>query len=89
MGTIHLCLEVNCNYTELYSRLNPDLAYQQALGDVFSSQYYEYYKLLEFLYAHPSCQLSISISGRHLDWFARNRREFLLVLSELIDRKQV
>ncbi len=89
MGTIHLCLEVNCNYTELYSRLNPDLAYQQALGDVFSSQYYEYYKLLEFLYAHPSCQLSISISGRHLDWFARNHREFLLVLSELIDRKQV
>ncbi|MBO5691672.1 MAG: hypothetical protein J6R96_07440 [Spirochaetaceae bacterium] len=89
MGTIHLCLEVNCNYTELYSRMNPDLAYQQALGSLFDSQYHEYYKLLQFLYAHPSCHLSISISGRHLDWFARNHREFLLVLSELIGRKQV
>ena len=84
MGTIHLCLEVNCNYTELYSRMNPDLAYQQALGSLFDSQYHEYYKLLQFLYAHPSCHLSVSISGRHLDWFARNHREFLLVLSELI-----
>ena len=89
MGTIHLCLEVNCNYTELYSRMNPDLAYQQALGSLFDSQYHEYYKLLQFLYAHPSCHLSVSISGRHLDWFARNHREFLLVLSELIKRKQV
>lgn len=89
MGTIHLCLEVNCNYTELYSRLNPDLTYHQALDGLFDSQYHEYYKLLQFLYAHPSCHLSISISGRHLDWFARNHREFLMVLSELLSRKQV
>lgn len=89
MGTIHLCLEVNCNYMELYSRLNPSVGYQQALDGVFDSQYHEYYKLLQFLYAHPSCRISVSISGRHLDWFARHHREFLLVLSELAGRKQM
>ena len=89
MGTIHLCLEVNCNYMDLYSRLNPSVGYQQALDGVFDSQYHEYYKLLQFLYAHPSCRISVSISGRHLDWFARHHREFLLVLSELAGRKQM
>lgn len=89
MATIHLCIEVNCNYMELFSHLNPDLAYQQALDAVFESQYHEYYKLLQFLYARPSCRLALSISGRHLDWLARYHKEFLLVLSELASRKQV
>lgn len=89
MGTIHLCLEVHCDYMGLYSRLDTSAGYQQALDAVFDSQYHQYYKLLQHLYGNPSCRISLSISGRHLDWLARHHREFLLVLSELAGRRQV
>lgn len=89
MGTIHLCLEVHCDYMRLYSRLDRSAGYQQALDAVFDSQYHQYYKLLQHLYGNPSCHISLSISGRHLDWLARNHREFLMVLSELANRRQV
>lgn len=59
-------------------------------NELFEKDYQLTYKpLIQFLYSHPQIKFSFSFSGQQLQFFKKSRKEFLTLLKELVERKQV
>ena len=59
-------------------------------SDILEKKYQSLYKkLISFLYAHPDYKLTFSIPGEIFTWLTKKHPEFVKLLKELLDRKQV
>lgn len=59
-------------------------------NEVLEKDYQTVYKpIAKFLYSHPEFCFSFSFTGTQLQFFKKRRGEFLSILRELIERKQV
>lgn len=59
-------------------------------NDVFEKDYQSVYKpLIKFLYSHPDFSFSFSFSGLQLQFFKKRKTEFITILKQLADRKQI
>ncbi|AEE16801.1 DUF1926 domain-containing protein [Treponema brennaborense] len=86
MGTINLCFEIGNEYVS--SSASGQILTSDANN--FEHLYQSVYKkLVSFLYARPSYYFSFSFCGLQLEWFSKKHPEFLLILSELLGRKQI
>lgn len=58
-------------------------------SDALEENYQEIYKpLCKFLYSHPDFAMSFSFTGPQLNYFKKRKNEILLILKELVERKQ-
>ena len=58
--------------------------------DEFDKDYLSVYKpLARFLYSHQSFSFSLSFTGPQLQFLRKKRNEFIVILKELVERKQV
>lgn len=57
---------------------------------ILDKDYQAVYKpLAKFLYSHPNFEFSFSFTGPQLTFFKKRRTEFITILKEMVDRKQV
>lgn len=89
MGIINICFQLNGFSDETLSSQN--LSYKQiGASNDLEHDYQAYYKpIAAFLYSHPNLNFSFSFSSYQIEWFAKNHKEFCLLLSELAGRKQI
>ena len=78
MKFLNICLSLTVNSTVLSSSSTLEQQYQSVFKPVIS-----------YLYENPSKKISFSFSGPQLDWLEKNHVEFLTLLRELINKKQV
>lgn len=58
--------------------------------DVLETNYQAVYKpLAKFLYSHPEFGFTFSFSGNQINFFKRKRKEFLTIVKQLVEKKQV
>lgn len=58
--------------------------------DELEKEYQLVYKpLIKFLYSHPDFSFSFYFNGIQIDYFKRKRKEFINIIKELVNRKQV
>ena len=61
-----------------------------ASNDEFEKDYQTVYKpLVKFLYSHPNLSFSFSFSGIQLQYYKNKHNEFITILKQLVDRKQI
>ena len=59
-------------------------------SDVLEKSFLSIYKpIIKFLYSHPTFPLSFAFSGAQIQYFKKRKNEFITILRELLDRKQV
>ena len=61
-----------------------------ASNDEFEKDYQTVYKpLVKFLYSHPALTFAFSFSGIQLQYYKKKHNEFITILKQLVDRKQL
>ena len=61
-----------------------------ASNDEFEKDYQTVYKpLVKFLYSHPALSFSFSFSGIQLQYYKKKHNEFITILKQLVERKQI
>lgn len=78
MGSIYVNFNLKSAATVIDSNEYLDKNYQSV-----------YKPLIKFLYTHPEFPFSFSFSGSQIQFFKKRKNELLVILKELIDRKQV
>jgi len=61
-----------------------------ASNEEFEKDYQTVYKpLVKFLYSHPELSFSFSFSGIQLQYYKKKHNEFITIIKQLVDRKQL
>lgn len=77
MGKVFVCFDVSCH-------CSPEN--QENFENLYVSSYK---KLSSFLYSHPKFMFSFYFSGLFFEWLQKKHEEFLTLLSELTNKKQI
>lgn len=78
MNSVYVCFNLKSD-SNCYDSLD---ALEQLYSDV-------YLPLTKFLYANPSFEFTFSFSGPQINFFKRRKNEFISIIKELVNRKQV
>ena len=77
MKKIYLSFAAHCHLSDL-EKYSDEKFYEKALT-----------KIIQFLYTHPKISFSFYIPASYIDWLSEAHNEFLIVLKDLTNRKQL
>ncbi len=77
MGIVSISFGLHCHISDMTND-NCESMYNKTLK-----------KIISFLYTHPKINFTFYLPGPVFEWIEKNHAEFLTLLSELVNRKQV